>query len=81
MRWKVEDLTSDGVKIQRPAAKIKLYVSVHIFFNIPDADDMRLKRGMWSESSSQLYLCVNTQAQVHLQLERLLERYWEHVLP
>lgn len=45
MRWKVEDLTSDGAKIQRPAAKIKLYVSVHIFFSIPDADDMRLKRG------------------------------------
>lgn len=68
VRWKVKDLTSDGVKIQRPAAKIKLYVSVHIFFNIPDADDMRLKRGMQSESSSQLYLCVNMQAQVYLQL-------------
>lgn len=39
VRWKVEDVTSDGVKIQRPAANIKLYVSVHIFYNIPDADD------------------------------------------
>lgn len=37
--WKVEDVTSDGVKIQSPAANIELYISVHIFFNIPDADD------------------------------------------
>lgn len=37
--WKVKDVTSDGVKIQRPAADIKLYVSVHNFYNSPDADD------------------------------------------
>lgn len=39
VRWKVEDVTSDGVKIQRPVANFKLYVSVHIFYAIPDADD------------------------------------------
>ena len=37
MRLKV-DVTSDGVKIEKPAANIRLYTRVHIFYNIPDAD-------------------------------------------
>lgn len=61
VRWKVEDVTSDGVKIQKPAANIKLYVSVHILYNIPDAMT-EAARVIQSKSSLQLYLCVNTQS-------------------
>lgn len=75
LKHRVKDVTSDGLNIQRPAANIKLDVSVHIFYNIPDAGD-RDWNVLQSKSSLQLYLCVNTHAQVLLQLGDNWETVW-----
>lgn len=80
VRWKVEDVTSDGVKIQKPAANIKLYVSVHIFDNIPDADDRGCKSDSEEEFSAAVFMREHTSSGPS-PVKRLLEHYWEHILP
>lgn len=68
-RWKVRDVTCDGVKIQKGSQLISSLMSVCIFPTMFQMLMIEVERVLQSKSSLQLYLCVNTRSQVRLQLE------------
>lgn len=67
-RWKVRDVTCDGVKIQKGLQLISSLMSVCIFPTMFQMLMIEVERVLQSKSSLQLYLCMNTRSQVRLQL-------------